>query len=456
MSRSQELFAEIDTLKAQLDQLRPLDRELEDRVMQKFRLWWTYHSNAIEGNHLSQGETEIFLMEGLTAKGKPLKDHLDLKGHSDAINCLLGFIREKDELTEILIRELHRVLLNAPYRIEAITPEGKPTTKMVAIGEYKSSANHVRTPTGETHFYAKPEETSAKMHELMDWYRSEVAKGDVHSVEIASRFHHSFTAIHPFDDGNGRMARLLTNLMLMQSGYPPVVIRLSERDQYLVALRSADGGEVEQFVIFLAEHVIESLKLFIRAAAGEEISEPTDLKKEIELEIVRLKHIEEPAARSRDLVHALFSSSIKSLVEETATLVSPFCELFTYNTIEITSHYGNDRTSTSHADKMPVRQPKFSDHLTPCFEGDMSITNSRIDFSLQGFLKAGFDTFALSASFNVICEGLKYGVALHTNTQKIPQYHFYQEQLSKDEIKALAEALAKYFLLAIRAKTPQT
>src|SRR3954469_5626107 len=94
------LLARVDSLKTELDALRPLARELEERVLQKFRLWWTYHSNAIEGNKLTQGETEMFLMEGLTAKGKPLKDHLDLRGHSNAINYLLAFIREKEVLTE--------------------------------------------------------------------------------------------------------------------------------------------------------------------------------------------------------------------------------------------------------------------------------------------------------------------------------------------------------------------
>ena len=100
MSETQNLLQRVDAAKAQLDSLRPLAREQEDRAMQKFRLWWTYHSNAIEGNTLTQGETEMFLMEGLTAKGKPLKDHLDLRGHSYAIKYLLDFIHDKEVLTE--------------------------------------------------------------------------------------------------------------------------------------------------------------------------------------------------------------------------------------------------------------------------------------------------------------------------------------------------------------------
>jgi Fic family protein len=279
MSEISELWRRIDHAKALLDSLRPLPREQEERAMQKFRLWWTYHSNAIEGNSLTQGETEVFLMEGLTANGKPLKDHLDLRGHSNAINYLLGFVRDQEVLTEAAIRKLHEILLIEPYRVQAITPDGLPTMKTIGLGCYKSQPNHVRTPTGETHFYATPEETPAKMHDLMDWYRAELERGTMHPVEIAARYDHRFTAIHPFDDGNGRMSRLLMTLMLMQAGYPPAVIRIGERYQYLAALRRADAGEDEDFLRFIGGHVVESLELFTRAAKGEEIREPPGVEK---------------------------------------------------------------------------------------------------------------------------------------------------------------------------------
>src|SRR5215213_4130275 len=95
------ILKEVDDLKHQVDALRPLSREVEDRVLQKFRLDWNYHSNAIEGNPYTYGETVAFLMEGITAKGKTLKDHLDIKGHDDAIHYLLSVVKDKDyRLTE--------------------------------------------------------------------------------------------------------------------------------------------------------------------------------------------------------------------------------------------------------------------------------------------------------------------------------------------------------------------
>src|SRR6185503_18523789 len=126
-----ELLGQIDALKAEIDSLRPLKPEVEHRVMQKFRLDWNYHSNAIEGNSLTLGETRAFLLEGLTASGKPLKDHLDIKGHDELISFLELFIQRKERLTEAAIREMHKILLKEPYEVDAITPDGRITKKKV-------------------------------------------------------------------------------------------------------------------------------------------------------------------------------------------------------------------------------------------------------------------------------------------------------------------------------------
>ncbi len=454
MSIVTELLAQVDFAKAELDSLRPLAREQEDRVMQKFRLWWTYHSNAIEGNTLTQGEAEMFLMEGLTAKGKPLKDHLDLRGHSNAINYLLGFIQDKEVLTEAAIRELHKILLVEPYQVQAITPDGLPTSKIVALGEYKSQPNHVRTPTGETHYYASPQETPAKMHDLMVWYREEAVRAGAHPVEIAAHFHHRFTEIHPFDDGNGRMSRLLMNLMLMQNGYPPAVIRISEKGQYLAALRRADSGEDDDFLSFIAEHVVSSLHLSIRAAKGEEIHEPTDLEKEISLLKIELDHIEEPLPLTQEVQKRLFENSFDPLFLEITKLVSPLCELFGESGVAYDGGAG----------PTPAQAYGFTGEIElagsqnvprdPAWWRDTNlIWHLTLNFGLKGFKKARFDTFDLAAALVIAFEPLKYAVSLQSFTPPLAIQHFYQDPLSKDEITELAQRLARFFLDAIKKKT---
>src|ERR1700744_6267818 len=143
------IIQEVDALKKQVDELRPLPEDVEGRVMQKLRLDWNYHSNAIEGNKLNYGETVAFLMEGITAKGKPLKDHLDIRGHNEAINFLLSIVKDARPVSEVDIRSLHAMILVEPYEVKAQTADGLPTTKIITLGEYKTLPNHVRTATAK-------------------------------------------------------------------------------------------------------------------------------------------------------------------------------------------------------------------------------------------------------------------------------------------------------------------
>ncbi|MCO6491274.1 MAG: hypothetical protein J5I98_22850 [Phaeodactylibacter sp.] len=106
-----ELIQQADALKAELDQLRPLDETQEARIWQQFRLWWNYHSNSIEGNSLTYGETKLLILHGLTADGKPLRHHFEVVGHNEALKWLLDVVKGDYPLTEQFIRELHKMIL---------------------------------------------------------------------------------------------------------------------------------------------------------------------------------------------------------------------------------------------------------------------------------------------------------------------------------------------------------
>ncbi len=283
LSKLQFLIS-IDDLKTSVDALRPLPKETEERVLQKLRLEWNYHSNAIEGNQLSYGETVAFIMEGITAKGKTLKDHLDIKGHDEAIKYLLEIVKNEEYvMNEADIRNLHKLLLKENYFVDALTPNGEKTRKEIKIGQYKSSANHVQTATGEIHYYATPKEVPIKMGELMDWYKLAKENKLVHPIVLASLFHHEFTNIHPFDDGNGRMGRLLLNLMLLQKGYPPIVVKQNDKLNYYQVLRQADAGEMVPITEYMSALTINSLDIYLKAAKGESIEEDDDIDKELAL-----------------------------------------------------------------------------------------------------------------------------------------------------------------------------
>jgi Fic family protein len=178
---------------------------------------------------------------------------------------------------------LHEIILKKPYKVDAITPDGKPTKKMIKVGQYKTTPNHVKTVTGEIFRFASPEETSAKMHDLMTWYNDNINKKDINPILFATEFHYKFIRIHPFDDGNGRIARLLMNFLLMQKGYPPAIIKTEDKNNYFSALQQADSGQLEFFFNYISEQVIHSLEIMIKGAKGESIDDPEDIDKEIEL-----------------------------------------------------------------------------------------------------------------------------------------------------------------------------
>lgn len=322
---------QIDRLYAEIDALRPLSNEQEARILQKFRLDWNYHSNAIEGNSLDYGETVAFLLYGITAKGKPFKDYLDIQGHNQAIDFLLELIRDNADLTETDIRNLHKLVLGEPYQVAAQTPDGAPTTKRIVPGQYKTSANHVQTQTGLIHYYATPEETPARMQELMVWYRANEPDPTVHPVVLAALTHHRFVAIHPFDDGNGRMTRLLTNLILMRAHYPPVVIKQQDRGTYYLTLSQADAGNLQPSIEFMAENVLAALTLYLKGARGESLEEPSDLDKELALFKVELrgKEVVAKVAGSIEMQQAAFIKSFLPLVANARLLMNKFQDLFT-------------------------------------------------------------------------------------------------------------------------------
>lgn len=288
-----EAIVQTLALKEQLDTLRPIDVEQEKRIMQKFRLDWNYHSNHLEGNSLNYGETKALLLFGITAQGKPLKDHFEITGHNEAIDWVIDMVKGNRPMTENFIRELHQLLLKEPYEVDAITPDGKPTKRKIVVGKYKTMPNHVKTLTGEMFYFATPEETPSKMYDLLHWYTEKIAQKNPNPILIAAEFHYKFIRIHPFDDGNGRTARILMNFILMQFQYPPVIVKTEDKANYFVALQLADAGNIEAFINYIAQNLVHSLKIMIAGANGEDIEDEDEVSnkiKELEQKIRNLKN----------------------------------------------------------------------------------------------------------------------------------------------------------------------
>ena len=297
-----DIINEIDRLKAELDELRPLPPDAAGRLAQKLRIEWNYHSNAIEGNSLTLGETRALILNGLTAHGKPMRDHLDIEGHDDAVVAIEEAVHVGAALNQTFIRSLHKILLKEPYETPAEAPDGHRTTRPISVGQYKKMPNNVRTQTGETHYFAPPEQVQPLMSDLIDWHRSKEAEGE-HPIVVAATFHYRFVQIHPFDDGNGRMARLLMNLILMKHGYTIAIVQRERdgRDRYIAEIEQVQAtGSLSRFIAYIAECCRYSLELNLRAARGKSIEDPDDIDREIAI----FKRSMAAASDGTDLVQA--------------------------------------------------------------------------------------------------------------------------------------------------------
>ena len=230
-----------------LNKLRPLPKSAVEKLKEKFQIEMTYNSNAIEGNSLTLKETFLVINEGLTVKGKPLKDHLEAKDHYTALEYLYELVdkNKKHTLTEMLIRNLHQMIIQETDEEWA----GKYRNANVVIG-------------GAKHTPPDALEVPQKMRDLIKWLNSQ--KNKMHIVELSALLHHKLVHIHPFFDGNGRTSRLAMNLLLMQASYPLVVIMKNDRKKYYDVLSKADSGKYDPLVKFIAQNVERSLDIYLK------------------------------------------------------------------------------------------------------------------------------------------------------------------------------------------------
>jgi len=254
----QELLAAVDKLNAQIIAERPLQKERWAAIQEKLRIEWTYDSNAIEGSSLTLGETLFFLKEGLTVEGKPFKDFLDARNHAEAIDYLHEIIQENRPVSEGFVKEINSLLLCGLTCTDAVNEFGQKVKKAATPGKYKTLPNHVLQPDGTIHFYTDPMKVHDEMEALCKWIVDNT--DTVHPVIVGAVAHYNMVRIHPFDDGNGRGARILMNMILIKKGYPPAIIKKEDRRRYLVFLSQADRGDIIPFVVFVANSLVTTQK----------------------------------------------------------------------------------------------------------------------------------------------------------------------------------------------------
>ena len=235
MTDLQKKYTQADENNRKLSAYRPLPPETLKSLREYYRVGLTYTSNALEGNSLTESETKVVIEDGLTIEGKPLRDHYEAVGHAKAYDYIYN-ITEKEGLKEEDILSLHRLFYQ---QIDA-----------EKAGHYRNVKVYV---SGSRYAVAAVSKIPAEMQKLVKWYNDNEKK--LHPVELAATLHQRFVFIHPFVDGNGRVARLLMNLALLRNGYTIAIIPAILRHEYIYSLETAHTRP-EVFTDFIADRVI--------------------------------------------------------------------------------------------------------------------------------------------------------------------------------------------------------
>ncbi len=231
-----------------LDSYRPLPQDTVRRLNEDLRVFLTYHSNAIEGNTLTLRETQMVIEYGVTVEGHPLREYLEATNHAEAYSHLTNLVEKYEPITRETILTLHSIVMD----------------KIVATnGHFRTVPVYIR---GSNMTPPPASRVGALIREWLVWVEGEGKRYE--PVMRAVIAHHGFEAVHPFEDGNGRIGRLLLNLMLMREGYPPALILREARIRYIQALDEANTGNYNPLANVIGQAVEAGLDLYLEACTS--------------------------------------------------------------------------------------------------------------------------------------------------------------------------------------------
>lgn len=228
----------LTTAQGWLQSLRPLPSDVTEELRHRYEVALTHHSTAIEGNTLTQSETQIVIEKGITIAGKSVVEHLEVVGHKEALDFVYGLAGGHEPITSRVIREIHSLVMAG---------QGNGYGD---LGRYRTL--DVRAAGTD---YAYP--SHVKVPELMEEFEQWMIEGrDSHPVNAACEAHLRFVTIHPFRDGNGRVGRLLLNLILLRHGYPIAVLRADQRAEYIEAIQTAQTTGIQGPLQAMVYHAV--------------------------------------------------------------------------------------------------------------------------------------------------------------------------------------------------------
>lgn len=240
----QSTFERLYEKQAILKQSRPLPAIALQKIKESLSIEWTYNSNSIEGNTLSLRETQMILQEGITVKGKSLREHFEAKNHDKAIDYLYEIVNQDYILRSIDILSLHGLVLR--------------TIEDDFAGRIRNAGVRI---TGANFVPPNANKVSDFLDELIVFINENPL--GLNDIELATIFHHKLVWIHPFFDGNGRTVRLAMNLLLMRTGFPPAIILKNDRKKYYDALNQANNGNYQKLTLLMTQSLERTLNIYI-------------------------------------------------------------------------------------------------------------------------------------------------------------------------------------------------
>ena len=448
-SKLRDVLNEIDQNDARIKAFGKIGEGVLKKINYKFRLDWNYNSNRMEGGTLTQAETRSVMVGNIDINGKPIKDVIEMSGHDTVVRELLRVGKGEKRLSEKRIKDIHKSIIHE---------EDSELKKQ--IGEWKTGYNEIINYKDEKINFTPPEDVVEAIHDLLNRtnaYLDNFFKGKhkAHPVSVISKFHLDYLMIHPFYDGNGRTARILTNLLLISCGLPPIIIKNEEKESYYQILGDIQGygGKEDLFFVFIGERVIESQNLVLKALNGESIEEPDDLDKRIALlerELAAVDQGEEIQVKlDYDYFEDILNGWLGELIKEAIPVIQKFNHFFT-RTQHYISAYPKKMEyyfENEHKDVVLVKLKELIENSEAnSFYEREPVSTIRVSYGT--FTKGGLKTFGCNYTLDVRFDAIKYSVwvdVFNPNGEKeykeILSDRLLHKPLSSAEIKQVVNVL---------------